>query len=139
MEWLGNIFTHYNYSTTDIKQSKHDNKISIISERSDLKVEVEIIDENFSLPSDSPFTEWKEARKYAGPLPHTFTYDSEKKEVLIIEGIRHNWKPLPLRVIDYQIPFLQTLKLKNVKLANAFIITNVPYYWKKGRTELWKG
>jgi hypothetical protein len=24
-------------------------------------------------------------------------------------------------------------------LANAFIIENVPYHWKKGRTEIWPG
>jgi uncharacterized protein YqjF (DUF2071 family) len=139
MEWLGKIFTNYNYSTTDIIQSSDDKKISITSKISDFNIEVKQIEEGSPLPPDSPFANWKEARQYAGPLPHTFTFDSQKNEVLIIEGIRHNWKPSPLAVINYQIPFLQTLHLKNVRLANAFIITNVPYYWKKGKIEKWKG
>jgi len=29
------------------------------------------------------------------------------------------------------------LKLQNMVLANAFEIRDVPYYWKKGRTERW--
>jgi hypothetical protein len=95
--------------------------------------------ENHALPESSPFADWKEARKYAGPLPHTFIYNNSKKEVLIIEGVRHNWKPNPVKVIDYTIPFLSDLGLKDVILASAFIIRNVPYQWKKGRIEKWKG
>jgi hypothetical protein len=28
--------------------------------------------------------------------------------------------------------------LNDAKLANAFIIENIPYCWKKGKTEQWK-
>jgi len=138
MEWLGNIFTHYNYTTTDIDQIWKDNKIAIRSASSDFMIEADAITEEHSLPLGSPFTDWKEARKYAGPLPNTFTYDREKKEVLIIEGIRQNWKPAPLHIVDYHIPFLSELKQENAILANAFIIHNIPYHWKKGRIEKWK-
>jgi hypothetical protein len=57
---------------------------------------------------------------------------------LIIEGVRENWKPMPVNVIDSHFSFIDDLKLKDVKLANAFIIRNVPYYWKKGKIEQWK-
>jgi hypothetical protein len=33
---------------------------------------------------------------------------------------------------------LNSLKLENPILANAFVIKNIPYYWKKGKIELWK-
>jgi len=89
------------------------------------------------LPPQSPFADWKEARRFAGPLPFTFTYNKEKKEVLIIEGVRENWIPAPVRVLDYQIDFLNTLKTDSPVLANAFIIKNIPYYWKKGKKEKW--
>lgn len=139
MEWLGNVFTHYAYTTTDISETVNNDKVKIISQGSGLNIEVEIGDEESPLPASSPFADWKEARKFAGPLPHTFTYDKDKREVLIIEGVRHNWKPAPVKVIDYHIPFVEGLGLKEIVLANAFIIHNVPYHWKKGRIEKWRG
>ncbi|MCX6182620.1 MAG: DUF2071 domain-containing protein [Bacteroidetes bacterium] len=139
MEMMGNFFTHYNYTTTDIQQTQHDNKREIKSSLSNFKIEVETNNENVPLPSNSPFADWKEARRFAGPLPFTFTYNAEKKEVLIIEGVRENWTPKPVKVNDYSISFIDSLHLKEVKLANAFIINDIPYYWKKGKKEKWKG
>ena len=135
MEFFGNIFTHYNYSTTDITQSRDGGRIKVKSSRSDFNIEVETGGENIHLPEGSPFTDWKDARKFAGPLPFTFTYNKKKKKVLIIEGVRKDWNPVPVNVIDYDISFLRSLNLKDIRLANAFIINNVPYYWKKGQVE----
>ena len=138
MEFLGNIFTHYNYTTTDIQQVLENNTKEIFSAKSKFKVKISNKEENISLPKNSPFADWKEARRFAGPLPFTFTINTEKKEVLIIEGVRQNWIPNPVEVFDYDFDFLKKLKLKNPILANAFIIKNVPYYWKKGKKEVWK-
>jgi uncharacterized protein YqjF (DUF2071 family) len=139
MEFFGNIFTHYNYSTTDITQNKHKEITQISSVRSGFKVEIENPDdENISLPAGSPFEDWKEARRYAGPLPSTFTYNPADKKVLIIEGVRENWKPSPIKVLNYSFSFIDKLHLSDARLANAFIIRNIPYYWKKGKMEKWK-
>ena len=138
MEFFGNIFTHYNYTTTDIQQVLENNTKEIFSAKSKFKVKISNKEENISLPKNSPFADWKEARRFAGPLPFTFTINTEKKEVLIIEGVRQNWIPNPVEVFDYDFDFLKKLKLKNPILANAFIIKNVPYYWKKGKKEVWK-
>ena len=137
MEFMGNIFTHYNYTTTDILQTENSNSIEIKSIKSNFKVTVDKSEEEIALPEHSPFTNWKEARRFAGPLPFTFTYNSPNKEVLIIEGVRQNWEPSPVKVIDYNFEFLNSLKLVNPILANAFVIKNIPYYWKKGKTEIW--
>jgi uncharacterized protein YqjF (DUF2071 family) len=138
MEFLGNIFTHYSYTTTDITQEKLNGTTSISSNKSEFKIIIENSkDEDISLPHNSPFSNWKEARRFAGPLPFTFTYNNADKQVLIIEGVRENWKPAPVKVIDYQFAFLDNLKLSDIKLANAFIINNIPYYWKKGKIEQW--
>ena len=139
MEFFGNIFTHYNYTTTDIHQVQLNGTTEISSNRSGFKIQIEdSANENISLPDGSPFADWKEARKFAGPLPFTFTYDPVGKKVLIIEGVRENWKPSPVKVIDHNFSFLNKLKLTEATLANAFIIRNIPYYWKKGKIELWK-
>ena len=146
MEFLGNIFTHYNYTTTDINnytttditQEKLNRTTSINSDKSGFKIKIEIpSNEDISLPGDSPFSDWKEARRFAGPLPFTFTYNNADRQVLIIEGLRENWKPTPVKVINYKFAFLDKLKLSDIKLANAFIIKNIPYYWKKGKIEQW--
>jgi uncharacterized protein YqjF (DUF2071 family) len=139
MEFLGNIFTHYNYTTTDINQLKQNGTTEINSTKSGFKILIDNSDnENISLPTGSPFSDWKEARRFSGPLPFTFTYNQADKEVLIIEGVRENWKPTPVKVIDYNFSFINNVKLTDAKLANAFIIKNIPYHWKKGRIEQWK-
>lgn len=138
MEFFGNIFTYYSYSTTDISQTVSNNQTTISSIKSDFSITVENdSDEEISLPESSPFSTWQSARKFAGPLPNTFTYNKETQEVLIIEGVRQNWTPQPVKVVSYNISFLDSLKLNNPILANAFIIKNIPYYWKKGRIEKW--
>jgi hypothetical protein len=138
MEIMGNIFTHYNYTTTDIINVNHIGSKEIKSTSSRFKVVIDTVEQEISLPKESPFTDWKEARRFAGPLPFTFTYNSNTKEVLIIEGVRQNWIPKPIKVIYYDFSFLNSLHLTNYVLANAFIVSNIPYYWKKGKIELWK-
>lgn len=138
MEYLGNLFTQYNYSTTDITQQQTPGELVIQSKQSDFRLAFREITIDATLPQGSPFADWKEARQFAGPLPNTFTYDAQRKEVLIIEGLRKNWTPKPLQVFDYHFAFLETLPIEKPILANAFIMHNIPYTWKKGRTEIWK-
>ena len=138
MELMGNIFTHYNYTTTDINKIDRSNEKEITSVISEFKVIIDKAEGEISLPQNSPFSDWKEARRFAGPLPFTFTYNKKNKEVLIIEGVRENWTPTPVKINDYDFAFLSSLNLQSSRLANAFIINNIPYYWKKGKIEQWK-
>ena len=137
MELFGNVFTHYNYTTTDIQTDKKGNIKTIFSEKSKFKLSIERQDTPIEVPKDSPFKEWRDARKFAGPLPYTFTYNEDDKTVLIIQGVRQNWRPKPIKVKSYHFDFLEKMKLKKVVLASAFEITNIPYQWKKGRLEKW--
>jgi len=138
MEFMGNLFTHYNYTTTDIKQIENNSTTEISSSKSKFKITISKVQEEIPLPENSPFADWKEARRYAGPLPFTFTFNKTNKEILIIEGVRQNWTPEPVKVLDYNFGFLDSMKFENPVLANAFVIKNIPYYWKKGEIELWK-
>lgn len=138
MSFFGNIFTHYNYTTTDILQSFNDNIKTIQSLKSNFKLNIETNMEDIPLPKNSPFPDWKTARRFAGPLPFTFTVNEKEKSILIIEGVRSNWTPRPIQVVDYDFEFLYQLKLENYNLANAFEISNIPYYWKKGVVEKWQ-
>jgi hypothetical protein len=139
MEFLGNLFTHYQYTTTDISQKEQAGILQIASKQSDFSIKIDTTATgDIALPAGSPFVDWKEARRFAGPLPFTFTYNPVSKQVLIIEGVRENWKPAPVKVIDYHFSFINSLKLQGATLANAFVIRNIPYYWKKGKIEQWK-
>lgn len=139
MELLGNIFTHYKYTTTDIEFLKSNKSIIVKSIKSCLDIEVNLKEENVNLPFNSPFKDWKEARRFAGPLPFTFTYNKNTKKVLIIEGVRENWIPKAVEVIRNDCGFIKEKELNGICLANAFVIEDIPYYWKKGKTEIWKG
>lgn len=138
MEHLGNIFTHYNYSTIDVEETRQGDRNLITSKKAGFAVEIDRSPGEIKLPEGSPFGSFQEARRFAGPLPHTFTYFKEEDSMLIIEGVRQNWDPVPVRIKDYQFPYLDSLKLGPYVLANAFEIQGVPYYWKKGRIERWK-
>jgi len=137
MRFFGNIFTHYNYTTTDIKQTKNDNLKTIQSEQSKFEITIDQNQADVALPKNTPFTNWKDARKFAGPLPHTFTVNNDDKSILTILGVRQNWKPNPVKVVNYHFDFLDNLKLQNMVLANAFEIKNIPYSWNKGKIEKW--
>ena len=134
MEFFGNIFTHYHYTTTDIRLTEKDGASEIASNKSRFRVTYKEPDESeVQLPPSSVFADWKEARRFAGPLPFTFTYESGDDSVLVIEGVRTNWTPMPVQVLDHEFSFIDDLQFSETRLANAFIVKDVPYYWKKGR------
>ncbi|MDO6490508.1 MULTISPECIES: DUF2071 domain-containing protein [unclassified Cellulophaga] len=137
MQFMGNIFTHYNYTTTDITIKKEQKNTQITSLKSNFKINYSNNLNDINLPKNSPFSTYKEARRFAGPLPFTFTYNKEKNSILVIEGVRQNWKPSPIHINECHFNFLKEAGFKNPILANAFVITNIPYYWKKGKLELW--
>jgi len=138
METLGSIFTRYKYSTTDIVQQYSGSELLFNSDRSGFNIQLNRKNNDINLPVSSPFADWKEARRFAGPLPFTFSYNAKSKMVLIVEGVRENWMPQPIQVISYSIPYLSINGLDSGALANAFIIDNIQYSWKKGRTEIWR-
>jgi len=137
MAIMGNFFTHYNYTTTDIEFQYLQNRIAVTSKNSKINIKVSTEKVEIPLPKGSPFKDWKEARRFAGPLPFTFTYNKDKKEVLIIQGVRSNWKPTPVEVLKSDIGFLERIEFKNAQLANAFVVENIPYKWGKGKLEKW--
>lgn len=142
MEVMGNLMTHYNYSKIEVTQAYGEEdglktyQIDSPTEGFAVKVRYE---ENPALPSGSPFTDWKQARRFAGPLPFTFTYDAAAQNVLIVEGVRQNWKPRPVMVENYSLPWLERKGLGGAILASAFVVEGIPYWWRKGKIEPWQG
>jgi Uncharacterized conserved protein (COG2071) len=137
MEVLGNLFTHYNYETVPIRLLRDQHHLTVTAGASHVAVQLPVADEILALPATSPFADWKEARRFAGPLPFTFAYAPDSQQVTIVEGVRQHWTPQSVAVLDYALPLLRTFGLPEGRLANAFYVHDIPYSWKKGRTEQW--
>ena len=138
MEFFGNLFTRYAYTTTDIEQKIEGKTVEIKSKKSKFDLKFSRLAENeVLLPESSVFPSWKEARRFVGPLPFTFEIVNKNKEVLIIEGVRQNWIASPIQVISANFDVLDSFAFDNIHLSNAFEIRNVPYSWKKGVFDSW--
>ena len=137
MTALGNLFTHYQYHTVDIVQQPTASGGRIESRRGGFHVELAPAATDVALPAGSPFATWAEARRFAGPLPFTFSVDAAAGRVLIVEGVREHWQPQPVAVASYQAGYFEQLGFSRLQLANAFAVRDIPYAWKKGRTEQW--
>lgn len=137
MQLLGDVFTRYHYKTTDIHQSDKSGKIQIKSYKSQFNVVLQTERPEVALPPNSPFDTWSDARKFAGPLPFTFSYLPKTSQVLIVEGVRESWIPKPIEVEEYDFKFLHSIGLADAPLANAFMIEKIDYHWRKGKLESW--
>jgi len=138
MSWGGNLFTHYNYHTVDIAQHLTAASLRVQSQQAGLRVEVQLPTASapVPLPPQSPFADWAAARRFAGPLP--FTFSVVGNQVIIIEGVREHWQPQPVAVTEQHVGFFEQLPLSKRVLANAFLVRDIPYSWKKGRSETWQ-
>ncbi|MFT3678583.1 MAG: DUF2071 domain-containing protein [Chitinophagaceae bacterium] len=134
MSFSGNLFTHYQYKTADLKMSSSTDRILVSSEKENIHIEADCSNEAI-LPAGSVFDTWQQARRFAGPLPFTFSADEKKNRVVIIEGVRESWTPQPVNIVQEQAGWLQQKAFAEKKLASAFLVSAIPYHWKKGRTE----
>ncbi|MCB2379025.1 DUF2071 domain-containing protein [Hymenobacter sp. BT635] len=138
MQWLGNLFTSYAYRTIDIQQTVAAGQLAFRSEKAALNIQVKLLPaDEPALPDGSPFGSWQQARRFAGPLPFTFSYAPATRQVVIVEGVREDWQPRPVRVHSAEVGFLRGLGFRECRLASAFTMTDIPYSWKKGRMETW--
>lgn len=137
MTLLGKLFTHYRYNRTDVQWERSGVNLTVRSARSAIHIVVATSAHPAELPVNSPFSDWKEARRFAGPLPFTFSWNRKRKEVLIVEGVREDWTPRPLTVLEHSVGFMNEQRWPGTRLASAFVIGSIPYHWKKGRIEKW--
>lgn len=134
---LGNFFTPYRYVHEPMLIKADHRNYEVTQPSTQFSVIAEPAEEaSDSLPANSVFSDWRTARKFCGPMPFTFTHDTRRNEVLIIEGQRALWKPKPMRINDYNIPYLDELGFSEIRLSTAFAVENVSYRWEKGRKEV---
>ena len=132
MKLSGNLFTRYNYHTTDISWDLRPDEIGIRSERSKLDLRVHLHEDDPALPDGSPFESWKEARRFECPMPYTFSPVPDGDEMVVVKGVRSNWHSRPLEIVRSEVGFLERSGLSGARPANAFLVVNAPYRWEKG-------
>lgn len=141
MRVFGNMLTHYGYELSRCRVARTGNayevEITTPQGDADLHVEANIASEPEFPPPGSPFTDLREARKFAGPLPFTFDYEQETHSMIRVEGVRQEWNPRPVSVLVQRNTFLEKEPFRSAKpiLANAFYLEDVPYSWKPGIRE----
>lgn len=138
MVQMGNLLTHYQYRHVAVDVTEQDRQTRVVTCAPDGPVTADVIfspaGESAALPPGSPFADWKAARRFAGPMPFTFSAEGERRFV-VIEGVRSHWIPQPVAVSAWQIGLFDEAPYCGVQpiLANAFEVCDVPYRWKSGR------
>jgi uncharacterized protein YqjF (DUF2071 family) len=141
MAFAGNFLTHYNYHLARAHwreaTDRLDIKISTPHAEADLDFTAFLKEEPAPLPTGSPFPDQRRARLFAGPLPFTFDYEAKTHSIILIEGEHEEWHPKPIEVEVREATFFHQNAFKNARpvLANAFIVSGVPYRWKRGVRE----
>jgi len=141
MEFFGNCLTHYNYRLAKVEVEEQGDRLEIQirtpQAEADLHVIADLGHPPSAPPSGSPFADLREARLFAGPLPFTFDYEEQSGSMILIEGVRDDWKPKPIEVEVLQNTFFRQAPFVGSQpvLANAFHVQNISYRWKRGRVE----
>jgi hypothetical protein len=136
---FGNLLTHYNYRLCEVDLGETSDELhwTIRTPRAeaDLEVKVCLDSHRASLPANSPFRTYAEARRFAGPLPYTFDYEEETDSIIGICAARQEWNPEPVSVNVICNTFFaqQPFRAAHPILANAFHVQNVAYRWQRGR------
>ena len=137
----GNLLTHYNYQKASVECSKQagllEVKVHTSNAEADLHVRAHLSPKPAALPEASPFPTLQVARRFGGPLPFTFDYETETHSIIRIQGVRQAWNPMPTRVEVLQNTFIDKPPFADAPpiLASAFHLANVPYRWKRGVRE----
>jgi len=138
MVWLGNLLTDYRYRRVTVHLEEAG---AITRVQTSLADGTPMLDLTFDaeatapeLPAGSPFPDWRTARRFAGPLPFTFSSRGDGTFV-VIEGSRDAWAPRPVLVKAWRVALFDEAPLRGVApiLANAFAVEDVSYRWGKGR------
>lgn len=136
---LGNLMTHYHYHPMRLRTSLTPESLEIQTSETPVPIHVtaDLREGEASLPQGSPFKDWREARKFAGPLPFTFDYEAQTHSMVIIEGVREHWEPRPVNVRVEQMGFFDRSPFQGQepRLAGAFVVNRIPYRWKSGIVE----
>lgn len=135
---LGNLMTGYGYRRVKVYVEVAGSITRIRTTRDDGRPSLDLILDDrggdIPLPVDSPFPDWRTARRFAGPMPFTFSSRSDGSFV-VVEGNREAWTPRPVELRSWQVALFDKPPLNGIapRAANAFAVDGIPYRWERGR------
>ncbi len=138
MAFFGNLLTHYHYRQVNVRILEAAEVTQVQTSLADgtatLDLSFATADEGSLLPEGSPFQDWHTARRFAGPMPFTFSPEGDDRFV-VIEGSRQDWVPRPVSVKQWRVGLFDEPPFRGAQpiLANAFAVEGVSYRWKRGR------
>jgi len=141
MAAFGNLLTHYGYHRAQVRLGRTPDALDVrvVTPRraADLQVAVQLGPAAAELPEGSPFDSWDTARRFAGPLPHTFSYEPESQSMVVVRGVRQAWRPRPVRARVLDNTFFDSACWLGSppRLASAFYLEDVAYRWERGWRE----
>jgi hypothetical protein len=141
MVMLGKITTNYLFEKAEMSMQESDRQLTVKITTPGGELQLHLIADLSKTvatpPEGSPFPDLAKARRFAGPLPYTFSYEARTKSMVIVEGRREDWIPVPVSVQVQACTFLSLPPYNGFegKLANAFLIRNISYEWQKGKCE----
>jgi hypothetical protein len=139
MALLGNLLTHYRYRLAQVSVAERPGELEIMvatpGREADLHVVADLASRPAPLPAGSPFGSLDEARRFAGPLPHTFDYEASTRSLVVVRAVRTAWDPQPLEVEVRGATFFDQRPFRDVQplLANAFHVAEIDYGWERGK------
>jgi hypothetical protein len=134
----GNLLTRYRYRHVRLRAEQTGATMRVETSLADgsqtLDLTVELSAEPAELPAGSIFRDWHSARRFAGPMPFTFSPEDDGSFV-VIEGSRTTWAPRPIAVRNWRVALFDEPPLRGIApvLANAFVVEGVSYRWERGR------
>lgn len=135
---LGNLMTGYNYRRVKVHTETRGSETRIKTEAPDgiplLDLCFDDANDEADLPAGSPFPDWRTARRFAGPMPFTFSPEGDGRFV-VIEGTRADWTPRPVTLKHWNVSLFGEAPLKDFipRAANAFTVRDIDYRWQRGR------
>ncbi len=139
MTVAGNLLTHYHYTLSRIHVEQTNEKLTWIVRTpnavADLTVTADLASRPPAPPAGSPFSDFKNARRFAGPLPYTFDFERQTRSIISVRGFRPEWNPQPVSVHVEHVTFLDKAPFNRAQgqLASAFYLHSIPYRWERGR------
>ena len=111
---LGNLMTGYNYRHVNLRISEIGPETRVETSLGDgrktLDLTIDDRAQNADLPAGSPFADWRTARRFAGPMPFTFSPEADGSFV-VIEGSRSDWVPRPVLVKHWEVGLVQAVEV----------------------------
>lgn len=136
----GRLLTHYDYRKVAVESLRQRDQLALTIRDCEGGLLVDLsaqLEPATAPPVTSIFRDLRVARRFAGPMPFTFSYEEQTDSLIVVEGARQHWEPRPVdvhvRCLDrfQRPPFVIHEELP--PLANAFWVEDVVYFWKRGR------